>query len=198
MIPIIVINFNKLDALKKSLASYKKIPDSEVFVLDFGSDYEPLLKYYADMINVVYYEKIGSMDEMVKKINEFLDSLDEKFDYYVVTDSDIELNNPEESLKVYKQILRRVKDADVVAPMLKIDDLPNNKYANEQVKLQKEQFWRHPPKLVGKYFVTASFVDTTFGLYRKGRFDRLMFGLRVHSPYDARHLDWYDDPVNLT
>jgi hypothetical protein len=37
-------------------------------------------------------------------------------------------------------------------------------------------------------------IDTTFALHRAGEpFRRLKKALRVYAPFEARHLDWYDD-----
>lgn len=48
------------------------------------------------------------------------------------------------------------------------------------------------------YFQKAK-IDSTFGLLRsKKSFVRLLDGIRVYTPYEAKHLDWYILPSSIT
>jgi hypothetical protein len=121
-------------------------------------------------------------------------------DYYVVTDCDVELCSPSHLLlDVYKAMLVRFTGAVCVGPMLRIDDLPSNDYVDEQKRLHVLQFWHKTPKQFVFDGLSVDYqdspIDTTFAMYRSSfNFRRLNMGVRVYSPFSARHLDWYLDP----
>lgn len=216
MIPIFVISSDRLKALKESIQSYHdciKTP-FEIIIIDFGSSYKPTLRYLRQLENkwgakvkVYWNEKIsykGSLNLIDGVIQDYFKS--HSASNYVVTDPDIALDNVEgDVLEVYAYFLKRFHKITVVGPMLRIDDIPDHYPLKERlISRSLESRYHSRRKLTIPYkdknikYVIAS-IDTTFGMRRAGEnFWRHRWGIRILSPYGAKHLEWYLDPKNLT
>lgn len=210
---LFIISFNRLFVLDKCLKSYLNYFSIEdIFIIDKGSDYKPLLDYYEEMIlkgiNVVYSDKMlfgadgpGGLNDLYIEIDKFKSG----YDFYAVTDPDIDLEGCEDDLlEVYSSILESNPNIDIVGPMLRIDDIPDFYPAREWCYTRHvQQFWyKHPNQIFvmnkNIYYQFAK-IDSTFGLLRRDtKFQRLLQGKRVYHPYEARHLDWYIDPENMS
>ena len=213
MIPIVVISFNRLHALQRALESYRRLDRARIVIHDTGSTFPPLLDYLAGL------QRTGAADVLLhqtailseRHLNSVAGTVaravrELRAEYYVVTDPDIEIDGacPSDLLDLYAFLLSSVRDADVVGPMLRIDDLPHC-YPLRQTVLtrQHDLFWHKAPTPVpwrsGQIAFQRAVIDTTFGMYRASySFSRMTNGLRTYAPYWARHLDWYLDPDNLT
>lgn len=205
-IPIFIISCNRLTVLKRSIESYKKLGDITIIIHDNNSTYPPMIEYLkrleSEGVEVyrhpeargTFYDISESVENTIKSWFNY-----HKADYYVVTDPDIELENPSpQLLEHYKELLQD-KRINVVGPMLRIDDLPDcYTLKDEMINSQKIQFWyKERGSYKGIEHVYCG-IDTTFGMYRSSfRFSRLNLGLRVFEPYMAKHLDWYLDIDNL-
>lgn len=203
MIPLLIINYNKHNCLLRAIESYKKLGDVDIIIIDNGSDYAPLLDYYNECpYKVRYFSKINNPDELPINVNTVLNEIQYPYKWYIVTDSDIEIENPEKTIVSFMWIHMKY-NVEMVAPMLRIDDLPRNRYTDEQIELQVKQFWNQPRVLLQMpgYAQEAiqSIVDTTFAMYKGNyRFKRFSKGFRLFDPFMAKHLDWYDDVENLS
>jgi hypothetical protein len=213
MIPIFIISSDRLKALKESIKSYYdciKTP-FKIIVIDFGTSYEPTLEYLEHLedkeIKVYWNEKIsykGSLNLIDEVIQDYFEG--HPASNYVVTDPDIVLDNVDgDVLEVYAYLLKRLHKITVVGPMLRIDDIPDCYPLKEKVISRSLESCYHLKKTLTipyedkdiKYKI--AFIDTTFGMRRAGEnFWRHRWGVRVLSPYGARHLEWYIDPKNLT
>jgi len=215
IIPIFIITCDRLEVLKKSIQSYYdyiKTP-FEIVIVDFGSTYEPTVKFLkqleSEKVKVYRKEKINIPSDL-NKVNEavqdyFKGHLESN---YIITDPDIALDNVGGDIfDVYSYLLEKLPNVNVVGPMLRIDDIPDyypekkrlingEKGCHKRFHSSKIDTIQYKDKDVKYVFAP---IDTTFGMYRKGKsWRRLMNGIRVLSPYSARHLDWYLDPKNLT
>lgn len=216
-IPIFIITKDRLTVLKRSIESYKKCIKTpfRIVIHDNGSTYPPTVQYLNELeqegIKVFRYnhkieeEKMKYKDDYLNSVSISVEKMKKyyPFEYYVVTDPDIELyGDCGDILDVYKAILRE-KRVRVVGPILKLDDIPDY-YPMKEAVLERKRHWSKPKlqgamKYAGRRITfTRAKIDTVFGMYsRNFVFKRKQNGILVHSPYDARHLDWYIDPNNL-
>lgn len=189
-VPIIINNFNRLGYLQKLIYSLEIRGYSNIHIIDNCSTYPPLLEYYNKCPYSVYrlnknigFKAIWETDiyEMFKK------------DYYVYTDSDMELDAscPNDFMEHFVRILERYKTAQKVGFGIRIDDLPDS-YANKENVIKWEsQYWN---KEVEHNLFRAN-IDTTFALYRpycKGESNPNQKVFRTGSPYLIKHLPWYN------
>jgi len=214
MIPIFIISCDRLEALKESIQSYYdciKTP-FEIVVMDFGSGYEPTLKYLKSLeqkgTKVYWREKIVNKRHFSTPVDEVIQNFfgNHPKNNYVVTDPDIVLDNTDgDILEVYARLLEILPEYYIVGPMLRIDDLPDHYPLKEEVvfggwetfyhsrEVNTIQYKGKPVKYV---FVM---IDTTFAMNRAGtHWRRHRRAARVLPPYGARHLEWYLDPKDLT
>jgi len=208
MIPIFIITRDRLTTLQRSIASYLKLVDVEIILLDNGSTYPPLLEWmnscgFKIIRNPTPTGTFRDISQWIgETIKEYMNSSPSEF--YIVTDPDIELCNPSpELLTYYKAVLGAYSAAACVGPMLRIDDLPECFHFRDQmIHSHMIQFWdetKHKRILFRNVNIQPAWIDTTFAMYRKNfYFRRLNIGIRVHDPYWAWHLDWYMDTLNLT
>jgi len=198
MIPLLIINYNKHKCLLKSIKSYERLGNVDIHIIDNGSDYPELLQWYKDSkYKVHYFDKITDPNQLPDNVNNILNKLDYPFKYYIVTDSDVEIENPEPLIKRFI-LIHLTYNVEMVAPMLRINDLPQNKYTKEQIRRQTVQFWNKPRVLLRLPGCTQeaipTVVDTTFAMFKDNfRFRRYGRGYRLFEPFMAKHLDWYDD-----
>ena len=130
--------------------------------------------------------------------------------YFVITDPDIELNNVNGDILEYYILLLNKFNCDSVGPQLKIDDIPDyypyknivlNKYKKYNLFDKNSKFTKIINYKDKEYFITQSKIDTTFQLISVNNIP-IKFptkkSIRTWAPYDAKHLDWYIDPNNMT
>lgn len=206
MIPIFIITKDRLTVLKQSIESYLKLgPEVKIVLLDNGSTYPPLLEW----MSTCGYEIIrnpnptGSFKDISDWVGNVISLYAGNFEHYIVTDPDIELEEPSPALlEYYKAVLMAFSGANCVGPMLRIDDLPECFHFRDQmIESHNIQFWgpQHKTMRFRNVLVQPAPIDTTFAMYRRSfRFHRLNMGIRVRAPYQARHLDWYLDTLNPT
>jgi hypothetical protein len=186
--------------------------NENIFLIDKGSDYPPLRDYYNELekegIHIIYSNPMVGGPDGPGGLNDLHIEIDQykgKFDYYAVTDPDISLEGCDEDiLDIYAQLLERYSEIDIVGPMLKIDDIPEEYPPREWCfRRHVDQFWSKKPEKIelnkkDVYFQKAK-IDSTFGLLRSTKsYVRLLDGIRVYTPYEAKHLDWYILPTAIT
>ena len=204
-IPIFVISFNRYESLVKSLTSYIDCfgDGVEIIICDNGSDYSPLVNFLNNppgYISKVYFNrKIKGVGDMVRLVQSNIEDyfLSRAACNYIVTDPDIVLDNVDPGMLDFYQFVLKVTDAEVVGPMLRIDDIPNH-YPKKKFVIRKHYdfFWSRIPGVISykgvNYHLLRTSIDTTFAMHRAGeRFDRLKKGFRTYAPFMARHIDWY-------
>lgn len=204
MIPIFIICKDRVTVLQKCIASYEKLGDVEIIIIDNGSTYPPMLEWQLQCPYKIYRNQpAGTTADISESVGNIIEHWYKTNDspYYIVTDPDIELESPSPKLlEYYADILDKEWTAMVVGPMLRIDDIPDHFCLKEEMKASHIlQFWHKTPIEYKESKLQKASIDTTFGMYRKGyKFRRLSPGIRVYEPYMARHLDWYIDTSNLT
>jgi len=189
-IPIIINNFNRLEFLEKMINSLESKGYSNIKILDNASTYPPLLEYYNKTPYKVYRYKKNYGSKAFWRSGLWLRYI---FNYYVVTDPDLELTKecPDDFLEYFYELLMKYKNSYKVGFALKIDDLPDHFILKNKVIDWEKKFWKE--EVESNIFKAP--IDTTFALYRpfskKGKRDGTDFMLRVAGAYTLRHLPWY-------
>lgn len=198
-IPLIIPNFNQL-TYTKNLVNWWQFyyPKNKVVIIDNGSTYEPLLKWYETFqigVRRVKYKENTPTQNLRKYLDDF------KPEYYVISDPDImpHPNTPFDFLEIFKDIVD--KGYHHVGFQLIIDDLPSWLHNKENVKHNELQL-RHEPISVNGHMAFKAPIDTTFALYtsKNGGWESPMSGeawsnsLRM---FNAFHLAWYLDGEKL-
>lgn len=153
---LFIISYNRLEVLKESLTHFRKVflPEN-IYLIDKGSDYAPLINYYSELkdlgMNVIYSDPMISGPDGPGGLNDLhieIDKYKDKYDYYAVTDPDISLEGCDKDiLSVYSQLLDNYPEIDIVGPMLKIDDIPEEYPPREWCyRRHVDQFWSNKPE----------------------------------------------------
>lgn len=210
-IPIFIISYNRLTVLRKSIQSYLHFANySDLIIIDKGSFYVPLMNYYLELekkgVKIIYsnpLKTVDSLSDISYEIEKHKKS--NNFDYYVVTDPDISMQEASpDVLELYTYFLDQVPDIEIVGPMLRIIDIPDNYPAREWCwKKHAQRFWHQMPRVMNwknkKIHYQFAPIDTTFGVVRATTpYRRLLNGIRVYAPYEALHLDWYVTNETMT
>jgi hypothetical protein len=190
-IPVIINNFNRLSTTKKLVEDLKNLSYNNVHILDNKSSYLPLLEWYNTQPSVVKRLDDNLLQLAVYNsgyINEFI-----KEPWIAYTDSDIELNQDTPFGFIETLIEKAEKyDRSKAGLALRIDDLPDNEYANHY-RAWEEKYWQKElePNVYDAH------IDTTFCVIKPGQpFDYA--AVRVGGNMTARHVPWYADFHNLT
>lgn len=194
-IPIIINNFNRLEYLQRLIHSLEIRGYSNIYIIDNNSTYPPLLDYY----DLCPYQ-VFRLDQNVGFKAIWETGIYEKFkhNYYVYTDSDMEIDDdcPNDFMEYFVRVLRRYPTAQKVGFAIRINDLPES-YTNKSKVIEWEsQFWRCEIE-PGLYRAS---IDTTFALYRpycKGEANEYQKVFRTGYPYLIRHLPWYNQIENV-
>ena len=214
-IPIFIITHDRLEVLKPSFESFKKINTKipyEIIFCDNKSTYEPLidwLKIQEKAGYKVYWNDTKHLFEGIQKsVSRWYKDNDSP--YYIFTDPDIELISPPDILEYYVHLFEKYPKTQVVAPLLKIDDIPNHYPAKKMVLTNLHNNYGKQKRIEidwkdEKQKIIFAGVGCTFAMYKKGFIKKKdtsnkcpVISIRTEKPYDARHLDWYIDPKNMS
>lgn len=184
-IPIIINNKNLLTWPSKMVDDLKSFENvGEIIILDNGSTYEPLLDWYkTNPCTIIYSENLGQGATWTLELPNKLG-----FDYYVVTDSDLDLSNtPKNSLLYLKEKLDSHRGYSKIGLSLYNWNVPEESPYHHFLKTWGLNNWGEDTIIDG--LLTKQLVDTTFALYH---IDRHHHGLSCasNSPYSVRHIPW--------
>jgi glycosyltransferase involved in cell wall biosynthesis len=195
-IPIIINNRNRYTFLKKLIDSLKARGYYNIYIIDNASTYQPLLEYYKKLDYKIYYLTSNTGFCALWDTVIFEDFKDQ---YYVYTDSDLELPEscPDDFLCWLMFLLSRYNNIDKAGLGLKIDDLPTYYQLKDKV-VQWESSLIQQSRQIEKNVFKAS-VDTTFALYRPNKFGPAQFlqCIRTYGKYQISHLPWYTNLDDL-
>lgn len=192
-IPLIICNFNQL-TYTKNLVNWFKFyyPENPVWIIDNGSDYQPLLKWYEQTeATVVRFPQ----NDFVNNLKDFLDK--NKFEYYCLSDPDISPHptTPPNFLDYFKAVIDGGYHRcgfDLI-----YDDIPD--WNPKKGWIQGDQQLLHGEVVdVHEYKGYKSPIDTTFCLYKSANggwqapMDGKNWGNCVRL-FKAFHLTWYLD-----
>lgn len=197
-IPVVIINYNRLKDLKNLVDSLLSYGHKNIIIVDNKSTYPPLLEYYKHIADKIYVEYMEKNEGHMAFWNN--SDLFQKYasGYYIVTDSDIELNKnlPSDYLKTLLHILDSNKKITKVGFALEISDIPDSFAAKNEVLQWEKKYWNNP---IGDNLYLAD-IDTTFALYAPYELGMRNFykAIRVAGNFTARHMGWYIDSQNLS
>src|SRR5690606_18912997 len=169
-----------------------------ILILDNGSTYEPLLKYYAsleskdDNIQIIRF----THNNELRKILPMSMAL-RRFDKYVVTDAYLipYQNTPNDIFQNMSDLLDKHPEIKHLGPSLEINDIPSCYPLKEDVLQWESQFWLQ--KYCSQTYKAE--VDTTMGMYRRGSLvTKMNPALRLDRPYTLKHVDWYINPIAMS
>lgn len=196
-IPVFIISFNRLSCLVRLIKSLEKAGVRNIHIIDNASTYPPLLEYYEKTrYDVIYVgENLGSRVFWKSPIFDKY-----RNDFYVITDSDLELVDecPSDLIEFLFRTLKKFPFVRKVGLSLKIDDIPEDSMLGKNAKEWESQFFKAPIRNANAYYAS---VDTTFAIYLP---DDLAEGIpflraiRSAWPYQARHLPWYKKPGDIS
>lgn len=190
---VFINNRDRLTTLKQLILWLEKKGFQQITVIDNASTYPPLLEYYENELR----HRLIRLEENIGYLSLWETDIFSKdvHGYYLYTDSDIIPADdcPDDFLQIFYRGLIENPDIDKVGFSLRIEDLPDHNPMRARIKQHEQQFWR---KKRGDLYFSAP-IDTTMALYRphvRGGWWRP--ALRTAPPYSARHLPWYENPIN--
>lgn len=186
-VPIIINSRDRLGCLKTLLGWLLNAGYRRIYILDNGSSYKPLLKYYDCIrqdaqVEVVYLQNIGHTAlweaDILYKLG--IDGM------FVYTDSDVVPIEtcPHDVVRCLVELLVKYPDIDKVGLGIVTSDIFED-WA-EQREYQ-EQFY-HIPLEKDVWF---AHIDTTFALHRPRCPYRMMKSIRTTGDMMVKHLPWY-------
>jgi hypothetical protein len=188
MIPIYINNFNRLTTTRNMVEYLQAVPEALPIIVDNASTYPPLLEWYQNCPCEV--SRLNRNHGPNAPWLMFKRGMGRGSDYYVVTDSDLDLSGvPADLLQMLRNGLtmhpRRIK----AGLSLEVRDLPEQFESTTIIRKWEARFWQ---KRVDALWWDAN-VDTTFALYRvaDGVCNNVWPALRADRPYTARHVPWY-------
>jgi len=192
MFPIIINNRNRLTTTKnmvEHLLSLNK--NQEIIILDNDSTYDPLIKWYKeveDKIDIRYLKNEGHLAVWSTGIYKELG------DYFIYTDSDLELNlNMPYSYQIFMYNLMQKYEMNKIALGIKINDLPDHYRYKNQVIRNEGRWWLEEVEPD----IYKADTDTTFSLMRNIG-DNMYKSLRICKPdFICKHVPFYIDLENL-
>lgn len=183
-IPVVINNRDLLSwpkAMVERISRYDDIGD--IIIVDNASTYQPLLDWYkTNPCKVVYQTNLGmAAPWLCKTISDL------KAEYYVVTDSDVGLEEtPDDTLLYLKDKLTSMKELEKVGLGLdwqRVED--KSPYYQRLNKYEKDRWEKS--KVQNDVYVDVQ-VDTTFALYTRQWY--FIGGGSTTFPYVARHYPW--------
>ena len=203
-LPLIIISYNRGTMLRRVIASYRRQNVLvDIIVHDNGSREPDTLRVLDALeqegIRVFRRAPISDANEL-NLVDETVSAVfsTRESGPYIVTDCDIDLaESSPDAISVYLELLNAFPDIECVGPMLRIDDIRKSyplfgRVMNRHIS----QFWHQRPEIgtIGGREIAylRAPIDTTFAVHRSAEpFRRLKPGMRVYTPFDGRHLDWY-------
>jgi len=183
----LIINYNRI-TLPVKMAEYLSECGVTPIIIDNGSTYKPLLKYYENSPYMIVKMNHNYGHNVVWEAN-LLTKLNIEGDY-IVTDSDLDISHiPKDFLTVLQDGLKKYPEYQKCGFSLRINDLPNNNLKSHVINAESN-YWDRPKDNL--YFDAS--IDTTFALYRTNK--KVFKALRTNEPYSAIHVPWYYSNVN--
>lgn len=191
-IPIVINNLNRLSTTKKLYEDLNNLGYYNIYIIDNGSTYKPLLEwYYWNNVQVLRNQNLGQL--AIYNGGYMQKFKGEGFDWVVYTDSDIQLN-PNTPKGFIEHIIETCEKHGITKGglSLSLDNLPETELS-VKIKDWESKYWNQPVEKE----VFLSEIDTTFCCIKTTKsFDYK--ALRFAGDFTATHLPWYTDFNNLT
>lgn len=183
MIPVIINNRNLLTWPKAMVEKLQTLDNvGEIFIIDNGSTYEPLLEWYkTNPCTIIWGENLGHRAPWECGL------VDKLSTPYVVTDPDLGIESlPKDTLNVLNQKLQNNPHLGKIGLSLEWETIPQGyPYYNHLQDYEKTR-WEQSEVEDGVYVDVH--IDTTFALYNTKSY--FIGGGSLPFPYTARHIPW--------
>jgi len=190
-IPIVLNNYNRLTTTKKLADDLSRLGYTNIHILDNKSTYPPLLEWY-DNCSYTVKRLEDNLEQLAIYNSGYINEWLNKEPWIVYSDPDIELNvnTPHDFIDtIISKMEKYSKTKGGLA--LRIDDLPDNPYANH-FREWESKYWLNE---LEKDVYDAQ-IDTTFCVIKPGAcFDYQ--AIRLGGDFTARHVPWYTQFDNL-
>lgn len=203
-IPFLICNFNQLTYLRNLINQIRwYYPENRIYVVDNGSDYEPLLRYYANSS----FHLIACMEnDFIGNLKNALSSSSIDLEYYVITDPDISIlpTTPPNFLEIFKAAIDN-HGFHHAGFGLKVDDIPAWNPKAGWIQGDERALLNSPVTITHdgvNYPAWRAPIDTCFALYKRDNsgWQAPMSGEHWSNSvriFEAVHLPWYLDAKNL-
>ena len=193
-VPIVIIVRDRLEPLHQLVTWLEHAGLHDLVLVDNASTYPPLVAW----LDECRYRVVRLPNNLGHR-SPWIAGVIAEVGYdrpFVVTDPDVVPDDgcPLDALDHFRALLDANPDIDKVGFGLRIDDLPTHYALADEVRRWEARYWTD--EIAPGVYRAA--IDTTFALYRPGRWHRLDASLRTGPPYVARHLPWYADSANPT
>ena len=189
----VVINVrDRLEGLHDLVSWLERTGNAEIWLLDNGSTYEPVLDYLTGSPHHVRRLE-GNLWHTAPWLCGLVPELNRERPI-VVSDPDVvpDESCPLDALDHFAQVLDEHPEIDKVGFGLRIDDLPHHYAHRDAVIAWESPYWTE--EVAPGLFCAP--IDTTFAMTRPRVGYLLHPSLRTGAPYLARHLGWYVDSAN--
>jgi glycosyltransferase involved in cell wall biosynthesis len=191
-IKVVINNRNRLSTTKTMVEHLLFLNTNEqIIIIDNGSTYPPLLKWYDSIKNKVdirFHKNEGHLALWNTKLDKELG------EYFIYTDSDIELNPlmPTNYKEIMLEMLLK-HSVDKSALAIALDDLPDHYKYKHQVLRNEACWWLN--EIEDDVFTADT--DTTFFMMRNTG-DNTFKSIRLaRKDLICRHIPFYCDLENL-
>jgi hypothetical protein len=193
-VPVFINCRDRLTPLRQLIAWLERAGCDEIYLLDNGSEYEPLLDWYRDTPHeVVRLGRNFGKFSLWEAPNAFALT---RGRHFVYTDPDVvpDENCPADVFELLRELLARYRGINKAGLGLLIEDLPDRYAHRREVAAWEHGYWKWPLE-EGVYYAP---IDTTFAMYRPNGPPKPLEAARTGRPYVARHTPWYQDSRNPT
>lgn len=195
-VPIIINSKNRLTYLRRLINRLQEMGYHNIFILDTGSTYPPLLEYYQTLKFprfMLTEQEAGPNPHLALWAHGL--PLGIRGKHFIYTDCDVLPNDqcPHDLAERLFLLLQKYPLIPKAGLALDISDLPFHYAHKHSVLVWEKQFWatQEEPD------VFHAPIDTTFAMYRPET-QGWAHALRVAGPYIGKHLPWYEDSEKPT
>ncbi|MBF0158463.1 MAG: hypothetical protein HQL58_02970 [Magnetococcales bacterium] len=201
-VPIIINSFNKKTCLELLLNWLREYEYKRIFIIDNASTYQPLLKYYDELLynfppNVISIAKLSSNYGPFALWNkDLLRGLGIESEF-VYTDSTVvpDENCPGDVVGYLQNVLVNHSTISSIGLGVRVDDIPQSNSSRDAIQKMESRLWQKPA--MRGFFWAES--ETTFTLYRPlAQRNSNPASIRSGYPYLARRTSWYTNSLRLT
>lgn len=199
-IPIVLLSHNRLASLEKLTDQLTLLGYDNIYILDSGSSYAPLLEWFKTCpYEVIRADNIGHTGLWTAGyIRQF-----QNWPFIAISDSDIELNiNTQKGFIEQMVVVAKDYHVDKVGLAIEYKDISNPVY-KEVVTPIEERYWKHRiPDLTGAIHgnereLYHALVDTSFCIINPMH-PYHWNGIRIAGDYTCKHTPWFSDWDNMT
>lgn len=165
----IIPNYNQLYFLRNLVVQLRwYYPDNQIYVVDNGSTYQPLLDYYRDIneygskLSIHLYEENDFVGNLSSFIAHEIDA-----EYYVISDSDISIHptTPPNFLEYFKRVIDEYGFHHCGFDLI-YDDIPE--WNPKKAHIQYDEKCLHSKEFtIDNYSGWVAALDTTFCLWKR-------------------------------